>query len=244
MDNNIFGLRPVIEAIKAGKEIDRVFVKNGLNGVLATELFHEIKKRNISMQYVPVEKLDKLCNKNHQGVIAVISPVSYHDLEEIVEKALNSGKVPLLVILDNITDVRNFGAIARTCECAGVDAIIIPMSNSVRITEDAIKTSAGALYNIPVCRVENIIDAILLLQQVNIEIIAISEKSERTIYETDLKGSVALILGSEESGISSSVLKRANIKAKIPMFGKTESLNVSVSTAVGVYEVIRQRLDT
>ncbi|HNQ68017.1 MAG TPA: 23S rRNA (guanosine(2251)-2'-O)-methyltransferase RlmB [Bacteroidales bacterium] len=244
MDNNIFGLRPVIEAIKAGKEIDKVFLKNGLNGVLATELFHEIKKRNISMQYVPLEKLDKLCNKNHQGVIAVISPVSYYDLEEIVEKSLNSGKVPLLVILDNITDVRNFGAIARTCECAGVDAIIIPMSNSVRITEDAIKTSAGALYNIPVCRVENIIDAILLLQQVDIEIIAISEKSERMIYETDLKGPVALILGSEESGISSSVLKRANIRSKIPMFGKTESLNVSVSTAVGVYEVIRQRLDT
>ncbi|MDD3739873.1 MAG: 23S rRNA (guanosine(2251)-2'-O)-methyltransferase RlmB [Bacteroidales bacterium] len=243
MDNNIFGLRPVIEAIKAGKEIDKIFVKNGLNGVLATELFREIKQRNISMQYVPLEKLDKLSNKNHQGVVAVISPVAYHDLEEVVEKSLESGKVPLLVILDNITDVRNFGAIARTCECAGVDAIIIPVANSVRITEDAIKTSAGALYNIPVCRVDNIIDAILLLQQLGIEVVAISEKSERMIYETDLKGPTALILGSEESGISYSVLKRANIKAKIPMFGKTESLNVSVSAAIGVYEVIRQRLD-
>ncbi|MDD3858787.1 MAG: 23S rRNA (guanosine(2251)-2'-O)-methyltransferase RlmB [Bacteroidales bacterium] len=243
MDNNIFGLRPVIEAIKAGKEIDKIFVKNGLNGVLATELFREIKQRNISMQYVPLEKLDKLSNKNHQGVVAVISPVAYHDLEEVVERSLESGKVPLLVILDNITDVRNFGAIARTCECAGVDAIIIPVANSVRITEDAIKTSAGALYNIPVCRVDNIIDAILLLQQLGIEVVAISEKSERMIYETDLKGPTALILGSEESGISYSVLKRANIKAKIPMFGKTESLNVSVSAAIGVYEVIRQRLD-
>lgn len=243
MDNSIFGLRPVIEAVKAGVEIDRVLVKNGLSGVLATELLHEIKINNISMQYVPVEKLDKLCSKIHQGVVALVSPIPYYDLEEIVAKSFEEAKVPLLVLLDNITDVRNFGAIARTCECAGVTAIVIPLSNSVRITEDAIKTSAGALYNIPVCRVNNIIDAMLLLKQMGIEIIAITEKSERLLYETDLHEPVALIFGSEESGISQSVIKRSDKKSKIPMFGKTQSLNVSVSVAIGVYEVIRQRFD-
>lgn len=242
MENIIFGIRPVLEAIKANKEIDRVFVKNDFGGPLANELLHEIRTHNVSMQYVPMEKLDKLCSKNHQGVVAVISPISYHDLEEVVVNGFENGKVPLLIILDGITDVRNFGAIARTCECAGVDAIVIPVSNSVRITDDAIKTSAGALYNIPVCRVNNIIDAILLLKQFGVEIIAISEKSERLFYETDLKGPVALILGSEESGISQSVIKRSDKKSKIPMFGKTGSLNVSVSTAIAVYEAVRQRM--
>jgi len=241
MDNFIFGLRPVYEAIKAGQEIDKVLIKNNLTGELSGELVTEMRKAGVQVQYVPVEKLDKICSKNHQGVIAYISPVAYYDIEEVVTAVFEAGSVPLVVILDSITDVRNFGAIARTCECAGVDAIVIPSSNSVRITEDAIKTSAGALYNIPVCKVANLVDCVLLLTQLGLEVVAISEKSNESIYETDFKVPLALILGSEDTGISNQLLKRASKKTKIPMFGKTESLNVSVSAAIAVYEAIRQR---
>lgn len=241
MDNYIFGLRPVYEAIKAGQEIDKVMIKNNLMGEFSGELINEIRKAGIQMQYVPQEKLDKVCNKNHQGVIAYISPVSYHNLEEVVTAVFENARVPLIVLLDSITDVRNFGAIARTCECAGVDAIVIPLSNSVRITEDAIKTSAGALYNIPVCREANLVDSILLLTQLGIEVVAISEKAERSIFEVDFTGPIAIVLGAEDTGVSTSVLKRSSKKAKIPMVGKTESLNVSVSAAISVYEAVRQR---
>ncbi len=241
MDNYIFGLRPVYEAIKAGKEIDKVMLKNNLMGELSGELISELRKKGIHMQYVPQEKLDKVCNKNHQGVIAFISPVSYHNLEEVVSAVFEDGRTPLIVLLDSITDVRNFGAIARTCECAGADAIVIPSSNSVRITEDAIKTSAGALYNIPVCREANLVDSILLLNQMGVEVAAITEKAERSLFELDMTVPLAIVLGSEDTGISVSVLKRCGKKAKIPMVGKTESLNVSVSAALAVYEAVRQR---
>lgn len=241
MDNYIFGLRPVYEAIKAGKEIDKVMLKNNLMGELSGELISELRKKGIHMQYVPQEKLDKVCNKNHQGVIAFISPVSYHNLEEVVSDVFEDGRTPLIVLLDSITDVRNFGAIARTCECAGADAIVIPSSNSVRITEDAIKTSAGALYNIPVCREANLVDSILLLNQMGVEVAAITEKAERSLFELDMTVPLAIVLGSEDTGISVSVLKRCGKKAKIPMVGKTESLNVSVSAALAVYEAVRQR---
>ncbi len=241
MENYIFGLRPVYEAIKAGKEIDKVMLKNNLMGEFSGELITELRKKAIQMQYVPQEKLDKICDKNHQGVIAIISPVSYHDLEEVVTNIFEENKIPLIVILDSITDVRNFGAIARTCECAGAHAIVIPSSNSVRITEDAIKTSAGALYNIPVCKVANLVDCILLLNQMGVEVTAITEKAERSLFELDMTEPMAIVLGAEDTGISVSVLKRCGKKAKIPMVGKTESLNVSVSAALAVYEALRQR---
>lgn len=242
MDNFIFGLRPVIEAVKADKNIDKVLVTKSLTGELAGELFKELRKRDITIQYVPIEKINKYTDKNHQGVIAFVSPVSYHNTEDVINSVMEEGKTPLVVILDSITDVRNFGAIARTCECAGVHAIIIPSKNSVRISEDAIKTSAGALFNIPICKEDNLVDAIMLLQQMDIFVFAATEKAYDNIYDHDLTRPTAIVLGSEDIGISKPVLKRSDKLVKIPMYGKTESLNVSVSAAVVIYEAIRQRL--
>jgi 23S rRNA (guanosine2251-2'-O)-methyltransferase len=244
MENFIFGLHPVNEAIKSGKEIDKVLVKKNLTGNIALKLVSEIRQQGITIQYVPQEKLDKICKHNHQGIIAYVSPIKYQNLEEVIIKVQDENKTPLIIILDGVTDVRNFGAIARSCECAGASAIVIPTSGSVRISDEAIKTSAGALYNIPICKVENLIDAVLLLNQMNIEVVAVSEKAERLIYELDLTTACALILGAEDKGISNSLIKRADKKAKIPLYGKTSSLNVSVSAALAVYEAIRQRMNS
>lgn len=240
-NNYIFGLRPVIEAIRAGKEIEKVIVKNNLVGELYGELFAELRKHNITTQRVPAEKLDKITTKNHQGVVAYISPISYQNLEKIATEAVENKKKPLIVILDSLTDVRNFGAIARTCECAGVDAIVVPETNSVRITEDAIKTSAGAMYNIPICKEKNLVDSVLLLQQMGFTVCAATEKTENSLYAQDFDKPIAIIMGSEDLGVSKQLLKRCDAQIRIPMYGKTESLNVSVSTAVIIYEIIRQR---
>ncbi len=242
MSDFIFGIRPVLEAIKAGQEIDKVLVRQNLVGELSGELFAELRKNKIHTQYVPAGKLDKITNKNHQGVVAYISPVAYQNLENVVMSAFDEGKTPLVVMLDSITDVRNFGAIARTCECAGVTAIVIPETNSAKITEDAIKTSAGALYNIPVCREKNLVDSVLFLQQSGFKVFAATEKAEGNIYSENFSGPTVIIMGSEDVGISKTLLKRADSLVKIPMSGKTQSLNVSVSTAVIVYEVVRQRM--
>lgn len=241
MDNLIFGLRPVFEAVKAGKDIDKVLVKNNLTGDVAGHLLQEIRRRGIPLQYVPNEKLNRLCTKNHQGVVAYIAPIAYQNLEAVLNNVRAAGRPPLLVMLDGITDVRNFGAIARTCECAGVDAIIIPTQNSVRINDDAIKTSAGALYNIAVCRETDLVDCVLLLQQSDINVVAITEKAPCDIYSTNLCAPTTLVFGAEDNGISNRLLKRIHTKAKLPMTGKTESLNVSVAAAVAVYETMRQR---
>jgi 23S rRNA (guanosine2251-2'-O)-methyltransferase len=241
MSDFIFGIRPVLEAIRAGKEIDKVLVRQNMTGDLSVELMTELRRNKLNIQYVPAEKLDKITNRNHQGVVAYISPVSYANLENVVMSAFDEGKSPIVVILDGITDVRNFGAIARTCECAGVTAIVIPETNSARITEDAIKTSAGALYNIPVCREKNLVDSVLFLQQSGFKVYAATEKTENVVYDEDFSHPTALIMGAEDLGVSKTMQKRADKLVKIPMYGKTESLNVSVSTAVLVYEVVRQQ---
>jgi len=241
MSDFIFGIRPVLEAIRAGKEIDRVLVRQNMTGDLSVELMAELRRNKLNIQYVPAEKLDKITNRNHQGVVAYISPVSYQNLENVVMAAFDEGRVPVVVILDGITDVRNFGAIARTCECAGVTAIVIPETNSVRISEDAIKTSAGALYNIPVCREKNLVDAVLFLQQSGFTVLAATEKTENVVYKEDFSAPVAIVMGAEDVGVSKTLQKRADRLVKIPMYGKTESLNVSVSTAIVVYEIVRQR---
>ncbi len=243
MDNFIFGIRPIIEALKSGQEIDKVLIKKGLVGSLAGELFVELRKRNIRVQHVPAEKIDKISPANNQGVVAYLSPVTYQDIEDVIEKVIDEKRKPLILILDGITDVRNFGAIARTAECMGVDAIVIPTTNSVRITEDAIKTSAGALYNIPVCKVDNLIDVVLLLQQLEINVIAATEKSDIDISEADLVQATAIVMGSEDRGVSPQLLKRVNKSYKVPIVGKTESLNVSVAAAMFIYESVRQRLN-
>ena len=241
MSDFIFGIRPVLEAIRAGKEIDKVLVRQNMTGDLSVELMTELRRNKLNIQYVPAEKLDKITNRNHQGVVAYISPVSYANLENVVMSAFDEGKSPIVVLLDGITDVRNFGAIARTCECAGVTAIVIPETNSARITEDAIKTSAGALYNIPVCREKNLVDTVLFLQQSGFKVYAATEQAEKNVYDEAFSSPTALIMGAEDVDVSKPMQKRADKLIKIPMYGKTESLNVSVSTAVMVYEVVRQQ---
>ena len=241
-DKLIFGIRPIIEAIRSGKEVEKIFFQQGSGSALMAELTEEIKKYKIPFQFVPAEKLNHLMkSKNHQGVIAQLSPVTYRDIEDIIPTIFEKGETPIVIILDRITDVRNFGAISRSAECAGVHALIIPSKGSAQINSDAIKTSAGALYQIPVCRSENLKQTCDFLKRSGLQIIACTEKTEDTIYDTDLSLPTAIILGSEEDGISDDYLKMCDAKAKIPLYGKIESLNVSVSTGVMLYEVVRQR---
>jgi 23S rRNA (guanosine2251-2'-O)-methyltransferase len=238
----IFGIRPIIEAIRSGKEVEKIFFQQGTGSALMAELNEEIKKYKIPFQFVPAEKLNHMMkSKNHQGVIAQLSPVTYRDIEDIIPIVFEKGETPLVIILDRITDVRNFGAIGRSAECAGAHALIIPSKGSAQINGDAIKTSAGALYQIPVCRSENLKQTCDFLKKSGLSIIACTEKTEETIYDIDFSLPTAILLGSEEDGISDEYLKFSDAKAKIPLFGKIESLNVSVSAGVTLYEVIRQR---
>jgi 23S rRNA (guanosine2251-2'-O)-methyltransferase len=237
----IFGLRAVIEAIEAGKEIDRVVMRRDLQGDLSRELNEALRANGISPQRVPKEALDRITRKNHQGVVAFISPVVYRHLEEIVPKLYEDGKTPLIVALDGITDVRNFGAIARTCECAGVDAIVIPSRNSVSVTADAVKTSAGALLNIPVCKERNIREALQFLKDSGYQAVAATEKADNDYYATDFTLPTVIVLGGEDEGISAENLRLCSETVKIPILGHIASLNVSAATAVIVYEAVRQR---
>ncbi|MEO6901957.1 MAG: 23S rRNA (guanosine(2251)-2'-O)-methyltransferase RlmB [Bacteroidia bacterium] len=241
-DNLIFGLRPVIEAIRAGKEIERLFVQSGLKNELFSELMSLLKARDIVFQYTPLEKLNRLTTKNHQGVVGYISTITYHKIKEVLPLVFEKGKAPLILILDRITDVRNFGAIARTAECSGVDAIIIPMKGGAQINADAMKTSAGALHKIAVCREENIKEVINYFRESGLQIIACTEKTSDIYYQQDYTLPVAIILGSEEDGVSTEYLKLADAHAKIPILGTISSLNVSVAAGVILYEAVRQRL--
>jgi 23S rRNA (guanosine2251-2'-O)-methyltransferase len=238
----IFGLRAVIEAVNANETIEKVFIQKGLKGELSQELEHILRVKGINSSYVPVEKLNKLTNKNHQGVVAQISPITFYDLEELIISRIESGKTPLFLLLDQLSDVRNFGAIIRTAECTGVDGIVIQKKGSAPINGDTIKTSAGAVFKIPICRVDHIKDAMYLLQASGIKVIAATEKTNETLYEQDLKVPCAIIMGSEGRGINPSVLKLADAKAKLPILGDIESLNVSVACGAFLYEVVRQRL--
>ena len=239
---DIYGIRTVIEAIKSGdKTIDKIFIQIGLTGRLINELEALIRKNKLKSSYVPTQKLNRLSKKNHQGVIARISPIKFYEINQIMEK-IEKKKDALILILDQINDVRNFGAIIRTAEVSGVDAIIIQNKSSAPINADTIKTSAGGVFNVPICKVSHIKDAIYHLKSSKIMVIAASEKAEKNIYDLSLKNSLAIIMGSEERGISSSVLKLSDEMVKLPMFGKIESLNVSVASGIFLYEVIRQRI--
>jgi len=242
LEEFIFGTRAVMEAISAGKDIERVLLQKKAESAGAQELFSLLRQKNIDFQFVPVEKLDRVTRKNHQGVIAYISQVSYTPLEEIVNRAYEAGKDPFILILDQITDVRNFGAIARTCECAGIDGIVIPERGSVRISADAVKTSAGALMKIPVSRVNSLRETIKYLSMAGLTIVSATEKTDTDLYNTDLTGPIALIMGSEDLGISASLLELSNKRVKIPLLGEIGSLNVSVAAGVIIYEITRQRL--
>jgi 23S rRNA (guanosine2251-2'-O)-methyltransferase len=238
----VFGIRAVIEAIKSGKEIESLYIQRGLSGEIFHELKGIVKDFNIAYQQVPVEKLNRITLKNHQGVVAFMSPIIYQRIEDIVPAVYERGETPLILILDGITDVRNMGAIARTAECAGVHAIVVPLKGSAQINPDAIKTSAGALYKIPVCRHESLSKAVAFLQESGLQVVACTEKTNDSLYQPDYTGPTAIILGSEEDGISNELIRIADHLAKIPMFGEIESLNVSVSAGVLIYEAIRQRL--
>lgn len=237
----VFGIRAVIEAIESGKEIESLFIQRGIAGSLIAELRELLRTRNIAFQQVPPEKLNRITQKNHQGVIGVISPITYQHIEDIIPAIYEKGEVPLVLILDGITDVRNLGAIARTAECAGVHALIVPKKGSAEINPDAIKTSAGALFNIPVCREDSLSKTARFLQESGLQLVASTEKTNDDIYTPNYTVPTAIILGAEDTGVSSDLIRTADHLAKIPMFGEIASLNVSVSAGVLIYEAIRQR---
>ncbi|MEQ6124577.1 23S rRNA (guanosine(2251)-2'-O)-methyltransferase RlmB [Pseudotenacibaculum sp. MALMAid0570] len=240
---NIFGLRAIIEAINSGSTINKVYLQKGLRGNLFFELESLIKKERIATSFVPVEKLDRLSkNKNHQGAVAQISPVEFEDIDLLIENTLEKTSSPLFILLDQISDVRNFGAIIRTAECTGVNGIIVQQSGSAPVNAETIKTSAGAAFKVPICRVNHIKDAIYTLQASDISVIAATEKTDNLIYDLDLNKPLAIVMGSEHRGVNPSVLKIVNEKAKLPMLGEIDSLNVSVACGSFLYEIIRQRL--
>ncbi|MEZ4795779.1 MAG: 23S rRNA (guanosine(2251)-2'-O)-methyltransferase RlmB [Flavobacteriaceae bacterium] len=243
MENNskIFGIRAVIEAINSGKTIDKVFLQKGLRGELFQELENLVRAEEINVSYVPVEKLNRLSNKNHQGVVALISPIEFYDLDNLVLNVIESGKTPLFLLLDQLSDVRNFGAIIRTAECTGVNGIIIQKKGGAPVTEDTVKTSAGAVFKVPICKVDHIKDAMFHLQASGIKVIAATEKTDNTLYDVSFKEPCAIIMGSEGKGITPSILKFADDTAKLPLLGEIESLNVSVACGAFLYEVVRQR---
>ncbi|MDR2843968.1 MAG: 23S rRNA (guanosine(2251)-2'-O)-methyltransferase RlmB [Candidatus Symbiothrix sp.] len=238
----IFGTRAVIEAVQAGKEVDKILMRRDLQNDLSHELFNIVKETNIPIQRVPQEKLDRLTRKNHQGVIAFISAVTYQKLEDMVPFLYEEGKNPLILLLDGVTDVRNFGAIARTCECAGVDAIVIPARNSVSVNADAVKTSAGALLSLPVCKEASITEAIRFLKNCGYKVVAATEKADQSYIEANYTVPTALVMGSEDLGIALENLRICDEMVKIPIVGNIASLNVSAAAAVLMYEVVRQRL--
>lgn len=238
----IFGVRSVIEAIKADRDINKILIQKGMNKDLFSELKDALAGKNYQLQFVPVEKLDGLIDGNHQGVIAQVAPIEYKEIEALVEEKLEKGLKPLILVLDRITDVRNFGAIARTAECQGVDAILIPSKGSALVTADAVKTSAGALNRIPVCKTNSLKESLFYLQQLGMRIVACTEKTKIPLYEVNLRGSVAIIMGSEEDGITSDLLNLADIKARIPLRGEIASLNVGVAAGMVLYEKTRQEL--
>jgi 23S rRNA (guanosine2251-2'-O)-methyltransferase len=240
-DKFIYGIRPVIEALKAGKEIDKIILQKGLRGEGFHQLFGFIREMEIPSQFVPVEKLNRITRQNHQGVIAYISEISYQKLDYLIPFIYEQGRVPLLLALDRITDVRNLGAIARTAECAGLDALLIPSKGSAQINADAIKTSAGALYKLPVCRCNDMKESITFMKNSGLKIIAATEKASVEYTKADFTHPMALIMGSEESGISETCLKMADELIMIPLHGEIESLNVSVATGILLYEILRQR---
>jgi 23S rRNA (guanosine2251-2'-O)-methyltransferase len=237
----IFGLWPVMETIKEGKEVEKVLMLPSLKGDNIPELKYLIHERKIPLQYVPIEKLNRVTNKNHQGIIAFISPISFYKVEDLLPAIFEKGKNPLILILDRVTDVRNFGAIARTAECSGVDFIIVPSRGSASINADAIKTSAGALSKIPVCRSENLKNTLHYLKESGMQLISCTEKTDTLHYEISFTGPTAILMGSEENGISDEYLKRSDKRAKIPLLGDIGSLNVSVAAGIILYEAIRQR---
>ncbi|MFQ3576325.1 MAG: 23S rRNA (guanosine(2251)-2'-O)-methyltransferase RlmB [Cytophagales bacterium] len=239
-DNIVFGFHPVKEALIAKKAIDKILLQKTSSNDLSF-IIQECKEMEIPFQFVPIEKLNRITAKNHQGVIAFVSPVHFSKIENIIPEVYEKGEVPLVVILDRVTDVRNFGAICRSAECAGAHAVIIPEKGAAQVNEDALKTSAGALMHLPICKEYNLKNTIQFLKDSGLKIVSCTEKTDKSLFEENLNEPLCIIMGSEEEGISAEYLKLSDKKVKIPMFGKIGSLNVSVATSVILYECVRQR---
>ncbi len=237
----VCGIRPVMEAVDSGKSIDKILIQSNLDGKLMQELKSKIREMGLPFQYVPVEKLNRMTDSNHQGVVATISPVVYHDFASMLQKVVDSGKTSFFVLLDHITDVRNMGAIVRTAECAGADAVIVPDRGSAQINEDAIKSSSGALLRVPLCRESNFKTVLNLARQSGLQVCAATEKGSVDYLEVDFKRPTLLIMGSEDTGISADLLKLSDVRARLPICGDVQSLNVSVAAGIFMYEVLRQR---
>lgn len=241
MENIIFGIRPVLEAIESGKQIEKIYIKKGAEGQLLGELKEICRRSHVHIQEVPVEKLNRLTRGNHQGVVAQISAIGYVELADILD-GVPKDETSLIVVFDGVTDVRNFGAIARSAECAGAHGLIVPLKNSAPVNAEAMKTSAGALAKIPVCRVGSIRNTLKIMQQEGMQLVAATEKSNTVLYDADMTKPTVLIMGSEDTGISKEVLKMCDIELAIPIVGSIESLNVSAAAAVLLFEVVRQRI--
>ena len=238
----IFGIRAIIEAIESDKEIDKIILKKDLQSELSHELFEVLRSHPlIQVQRVPLERINKYTRKNHQGAIAFISSTHYQRVEDLVQNIFEEGKDPFFIILDGVTDVRNFGAIARTCECAGVDAIVIPFRGSVSVGADAIKTSAGALHTLSVCKEKNLVQTVKYLKASGVRVVAATEKGDKVYTDTNLTGPLAIVMGAEDTGVSPEIIRLCDDLVKIPINGKISSLNVSVAAGVMIYESIRQR---
>lgn len=239
----IYGVRAVIEAIEAGKEIDKIYVSRDARSELVDELLAKAREAHLLVARVPVQRIDRITRKNHQGVVALLAAVTYYNLDQLVPMLYDNGDNPLIVVLDGITDVRNFGAIARTCECAGVNAIVIPERNSVTVNADAVKTSAGALNVLPVCRERDVVGAVRYLRDCGFKIVGTAGQANMLHIEADYTVPVAIVLGAEDTGISPQVMRLCDTQVRIPEFGQINSLNVSVAAGVMIYEVVRQRLN-
>jgi len=240
--NIIYGIRPVIEAINNDKEIDKAMLQRGAGGDNFKELFHLIRQKNIPFQYVPIERLTRYTRGNHQGVVCFTSSVTYQSIYDILPSLYEEGKVPFLLVLDKITDVRNMGAIARCAECAGVDAIIIPSKDSAQLNEDAVKTSAGALHKIPICRHDKLAEVLIYLKESGIGLLACTEKANSLFYENTYVDPVCILMGNEYDGISPEYLALCDKQVKIPLVGTIKSLNVSVATGIMLFEVVKSRM--
>lgn len=240
----IYGIRAIIEAIEAGKDIDKILIKKDLQGDLAQELLNLARSHKLLVQRVPIDKLNRITHKNHQGAIAFLASVTYTRVGLLVPSLYDSGVLPFVVVLDGITDVRNFGAIARTAECCGANALVIPERGSASAGGDAMKTSAGALNYIEVCRERSLPAAVKYLKDNGYQIVAVSEKADMNYTQCDYTTPVALVMGAEDVGISPEIMKLCDSRVSIPMFGKIGSLNVSVAAGVMMYEVVRQRLNS
>ncbi|MDO4728246.1 MAG: 23S rRNA (guanosine(2251)-2'-O)-methyltransferase RlmB [Bacteroidota bacterium] len=241
-ENNIFGIRAVMEAIESGASVNKILIHKEARSPLMKTLLNLINSKNISYNFVPAERFHKFANQNHQGVVASIAPISFVSIDELIENTDLESNKALFLMLDGISDTRNFGAIIRTAECVGANGIIIAQVGSAPINGDTIKTSAGAVFNIPICRVNHLKDAVMYLQSCDIDIVACTEKTQQNVYDINLNKNIGVIMGAEDRGINLSILKMVNHKAKLPMYGVISSLNVSVACGAFLYEIIRQRL--